>query len=119
MDHRRGQSQQNIEAQPAPVTANTGGVEEQVQEAVEGLKATVHSGLEGFKQLQETVDEAKGAVDTMLERVKDTTHEMVERVKPVADLLDQVQQHPWLLMGSALLMGYILGSLASKHTSSR
>jgi ElaB/YqjD/DUF883 family membrane-anchored ribosome-binding protein len=119
MDQRRGQRQQHIEAQPAAVTANTGGIEAQVQEAVEGLKSTVHSGLEGFTQLQETIGEAKGAVDNMLERVKDTTHETVERVKPVADLLNQVQQNPWLLLGSAILMGYILGSLASEHTSSR
>jgi ElaB/YqjD/DUF883 family membrane-anchored ribosome-binding protein len=119
MDQRRGQGQQHIEAQPAAGTANIRGVEERVQEAVEGLKSTVHSALEGFKQLQETGEGAEGAVNTMLERVQDATRDMVERVKPAADLLTQGQQHPWLLMGSAILTGYLLGSLAGEHTSSR
>jgi ElaB/YqjD/DUF883 family membrane-anchored ribosome-binding protein len=89
------------------------------REEVQQLQSTVHRALEGFKQLQETGNGAKGVVDKMRESVQDTMHEMVKRVKPAADLLNQVQQHPWLLMGSAILTGYILGSLASEHASSR
>jgi hypothetical protein len=75
--------------------------------------------MEGFKQIQETVDGAKSAVDEIFESVRGTVYEMVEHVKPTADLLDYGQQHPWLLMGSAILMGYILGGLAPKNTSVR
>jgi ElaB/YqjD/DUF883 family membrane-anchored ribosome-binding protein len=119
MDQRIGQSPRNIEAQQAAVTENQGGIEARVQETVEGLKSTVHNALEGFKQLQEAGDGAKSAVDNMLERVQDTTQAMVERMEPAADLLNQVHQHPWLLMGSAILTGYILGRLTSEHASSR
>ena len=55
----------------------------------------------------------------MLESVKGTGNETVERVKPTADLLAYVQQNPWLLMASAILMEYILGSLARENTSAR
>jgi ElaB/YqjD/DUF883 family membrane-anchored ribosome-binding protein len=55
----------------------------------------------------------------MLESVKGTVNETVERAKPTADLLDYVQQNPWLLVGGAVLMGYILGALACENTSSR
>jgi ElaB/YqjD/DUF883 family membrane-anchored ribosome-binding protein len=119
MDQRTGRSPRNIEAQQAAVTENLGGIEARVQETVKGLKSTVHSALEGFKQLQETGDGAKSAVDNVLERVQDTTRAMVEHMKPAADLLNQGQQHPWLLMGSAILTGYIVGRLASEHASSR
>jgi hypothetical protein len=119
MDQRIGQSPRNIEAQQAAVTENQGGIEARVQETVEGLKSAVHNALEGFKQLQETGDGAKSAVDNMLERVQDTTQAMVERMEPAAALFNQVHQHPWLLMGSAILTGYILGRLTSEHASSR
>jgi ElaB/YqjD/DUF883 family membrane-anchored ribosome-binding protein len=119
MDRSTGQSQRNIAEQQAVMTETMGRVEERVQETVEGLMSTVHSAMEGFKQIQETVDGAKAAVDEMLDSVKGTVNETVERVKPTADLLDYVQQNPWLLMGSAILMGYILGSLASENTSAR
>jgi hypothetical protein len=59
MHHRRGQSSRHMEAQPAAVTANVGGIEARVQETVEGLKSTVHRALAGVKQLQEMVDGAK------------------------------------------------------------
>ena len=119
MDQNTGQSQRNIRAQRAAVTENMAGVEGRVQGTVEGLKSTVHSAMEGFKQIQETVDGAKSAVDEILESVKGTGNEMVEHVKPTADLLDYGQQNPWLLMGSAILMGYLLGSLARENTSVR
>jgi ElaB/YqjD/DUF883 family membrane-anchored ribosome-binding protein len=90
-----------------------------VQETVDGLKSTVHKAMERFKPLQETVDGAKTAVDGMLESVKGTVNETVERVKPTANLLHYVQQNPWPLIGSAVLMGYILGTLARENTSSR
>ena len=84
-----------------------------------GYNSTVHRALDGYTQFQTTGDGAKTAVDEVLERVKGTVNEMVERMKPAADLLDDVQQNPWLLMGSVILMGYILGSFAREHSSAR
>ena len=59
MDQSTGYNQQNIEEQRAVMTENMGRVEERVQETVKGLKSTVHSAMEGFKQIQETVDGLK------------------------------------------------------------
>jgi ElaB/YqjD/DUF883 family membrane-anchored ribosome-binding protein len=100
------------------VTEKMGSVEEQVQETVDRVKATVEHAREGFKQVQETVDGAKAAVDEMLERVQGTVHETVERMKPATDLFEQLQQNPWLLLGGAILMGYIFGSLARGNAAS-
>ena len=99
------------------MTESMGRVEKRVQETVAGLPSTVHSAMEGFKQIQGTVDGAKTAVDELIESVQGTVNETVERVKPAADLLDYVRQNPWLLVGSAILMGYTLGSLARENTS--
>ena len=119
MDQRTGHSQRSSEAQGAVKTEDMPRVEERVQETIDGIKSTVDSALEGFKQVQETVDGAKTAVEETLESVKATVHETVERVQPLAGLLDYVQQNPWLLVGSAILLGYILGNLASEKVSSR
>jgi ElaB/YqjD/DUF883 family membrane-anchored ribosome-binding protein len=118
MDHRTGQAQRPIDERQAAMTEKMGGVEARVQETVDGVKTTVEGAIEGFKQVQETVDEAKAAVDEMLERLQGTVHETVERMKPPADLLEHVQQNPWLLLGGAILMGYIFGSLARDNASS-
>jgi prophage DNA circulation protein len=119
MDHRTGQSQRNSEEQQTALTEIMERVEAQVQETVVGLKATVESAIEGFKQLQQTVDGSKAAVDAMLENVKGTVNETAACMKPMADLLAQLQQNPWLLVGSAILPGYILCSLARENISAR
>ena len=119
MDQRTGQAQRPIDDRRAAVTEKMESVEARVQETVDGVKATVESAIEGFKQVQETVDGAKAAVDELLERVTGTVHDTVERMQPAAGLLDYVQQNPWLLLGGAILMGYVLGGLASEKASSR
>jgi hypothetical protein len=92
-------------------------VEDQVQETAEQIKSTVNRALGSFTPESKTADQAKAAVDETLESVKATVHETFERVKPVADLLDHVQQSSWLMLGSAILLGYILGSVAGEKAS--
>ena len=124
MDQRASDIRRDIEGAHAVMTEKIGMVEERAQETMEGVKSTVDQAIdqamEGFKQIQETVEGTKSAVDTIIESVKLTVDETIERVKTtadLADLIDQVQQHPWLMLGSAILLGYILGGLA-KGTSS-
>jgi ElaB/YqjD/DUF883 family membrane-anchored ribosome-binding protein len=119
MGHSTGHSERPIDEGRDAVTEHMGSVEARVQETVDAVKATVESAIEGFEQLQETVGEAKAAVDAILERVQGTVQETVERMHPTDELLEYVQQNPWLLLGGAILMGYILGSLAGEKGSSR
>jgi ElaB/YqjD/DUF883 family membrane-anchored ribosome-binding protein len=145
MAHRTGQAQQPSDERQAAVTENLGRVEERVQETVDGITSTVERALEGFTQLQETVEGAKAAVEEVLERVhvalKDTIDGVkttVERIDPAqlqqnpwtvvhatAELVDpaHMNQNPWILIGSAIVMGYLLGTLergglGREHTSS-
>jgi ElaB/YqjD/DUF883 family membrane-anchored ribosome-binding protein len=117
MDQKASDTRRDIEGTRAAMTEKMGKVEERAQETMEGVKSTVDQAMEGFKQVQETVEGAKSAVDTLIETAKLTMDETVERVKGTADLIDQVQQHPWLMLGSAILLGYILGGLASDMAS--
>jgi hypothetical protein len=89
-----------------------------VQETIDGVKSTVERTVEGFKQVREMVEGAKAAFGEILESVEGTVNGTIERMKPVIDLLDCVQQNPWLLPGGAVLMGYILGSRMSEKVSS-
>jgi ElaB/YqjD/DUF883 family membrane-anchored ribosome-binding protein len=117
MDQRASDTRRDIEGARAAMTEKIGLVEERAQETIEGVKSTVDQALEGFKQAQETMEGAKSAIDTIVETVKLTVDETVERVKGTADLIDQVQQHPWIRLGSAILMGYILGGFARETPS--
>jgi hypothetical protein len=133
MAQRTGQAQQPSDERQAAVTENLGRVEERVQETVDGVTSTVERALEGFTQLQETVEGAKGAVEGVLERVHVALKDTIDGVKTTVEGIDpaQLQQNPWtivqttaelvnpahmnrnpwILLGSALVMGYLLGIL--------
>ena len=112
MDRNSGHTQRNPVTRPAVVTEKREDVGKQVQETMEGIQSTVRSAVEGFKQVQDTIDGAKTVVEQMLEGVKGPAAETVKRLKPATDLLDDVRPDPWLLLGSAVLLGYLLGHLA-------
>jgi hypothetical protein len=117
MDQGESDIRQDIEGTRAAMAEKIGMVEERAQETMVGVKSTVGHAVEGFKQAQETAEGAKSAVDTIIEGVKLTVDETVERLETTANLIDQVKQDPWILLGSALLLGYILGSLARETSS--
>jgi len=117
MNHREGHIRGDIEGTRAAMTEKVDIVAERAQGTMEAVKSTADRAMVGFKQVQETVDGAKSAVNTVIESVKLTVEEIVERVNTTADLLDQVWQNPSIMLGGAILLGYILGSLAMKASS--
>jgi ElaB/YqjD/DUF883 family membrane-anchored ribosome-binding protein len=117
MDQSEGDIRRDIEGARAAMTENIGRVEARVQDTVESVKSTVEQAMAGVKQVQETVEGAKSAVHTILESVKLGMDETVERVHTAADFIGQMQQHPWIMLGGAILLGYIVGSLARETSS--
>lgn len=68
-------------------------------------------------RIQETVQGTKTTVADMVDRVKDAADEFVDRTKQTFDPTYQVQRHPWAMVGGAILVGYILGTLESRMSS--
>jgi ElaB/YqjD/DUF883 family membrane-anchored ribosome-binding protein len=94
-----------------------GMIEARVHEALDGAKCTVDSVMESFERIQQTIAQAKATVDSLMEVVEAATSEAADNVRSGAALIQQVRQRPWITFGSAVLMGYILGSLASAESS--
>jgi hypothetical protein len=55
-------------------------------------------------------DTAKSTIDSILETIKHTMEETIERVKYTSTVIEQVDQNPWIMLGSAVLTGYVLRS---------
>jgi hypothetical protein len=138
MAHRTGHRQRPPEERRAAVTEDLERVDARVQETIGGVSSAVERALEGATQLQETVDAAKAAVEAALGQVHaaltdalDGVKTQVERMDPAefqqnpwalahaaAALVDPARatHHPWLLLGGAIIAGYLLGTL-ERHTA--
>lgn len=68
-------------------------------------------------RIEETVEGTRTTVEEMIDRVKDVADEFVDRTKQTFDPTYQVHQHPWAMVGGAVLVGYVLGTLESRMAS--
>jgi ElaB/YqjD/DUF883 family membrane-anchored ribosome-binding protein len=90
-------------------------IEDRVHETMEGTQSTIDTVMDNIKRVQGTVEEAKSTIDNVLETIKYSMDETIERVKYTTDLIGQVNQNPWIMFGSAILMGYVLSSINQRE----
>jgi hypothetical protein len=92
-------------------------VEEMVKDVggmVKDVKATVDTTLVAVRQ---GVAGTQASVEEMVKHVKGTVGETVATVKRTFDLPLQTEQHPWPMVGGAVLVGYMLGRWGGGHPS--
>ncbi len=61
------------------------------------------------QQIRDTVAGAQSAIDDVVTNVKGTISDTADSVKRTFDVPYQTRQHPWLAVGSAVVIGYLLG----------
>src|SRR6266508_3769167 len=97
--------EKDIEDTRAVMTEKIDMIEDRVNETMEGTKATIDNVMEKVRGVQETM--------------KHTMEETIERVKYTSTVIEQVDQNPWIMLGSAVLTGYILGGLNEARSPSQ
>lgn len=71
------------------------------------------------KHVRETVTGAQSAIDDVVTHVKGTISDTADTVKRSFDVPHQTRRHPWLAVGSAVLLGYLLGGRGSSMRASK
>lgn len=86
-------------------------------EKLETLEEQVTAKIQGTTDsVVETVENVKHAVEKTVDTVSNTVDRTVESVKDAFDLNHQMQEHPWMVLGGAVLLGYIGGRLMDSMT---
>ena len=117
MVQKESSLERDIEDTRAVMTEKIDMIENRVNETMEGTKATIDNVMEKVKGVQETIDTAKSTIDNILETIKHTIEETIERVKYTSTVIEQVDQSPWIMLGSAVLTGYVLGGLGEEEAN--
>jgi ElaB/YqjD/DUF883 family membrane-anchored ribosome-binding protein len=66
----------------------------------------------------DTVESVKEAVQETVAMAKTSVHDTVEAVKDTFDISRQVREHPWLMMGGSVAVGFAGGYLLNRAASS-
>jgi len=88
-----------------------------LSEKLEALEEKVLHTVEGTtKTVTDTVQTVQDAVQDVTSTVSETVQDTVESVKHTLDLSEQVDNHPWLMLGGAVALGYLGGRLLDSNT---
>jgi len=82
-----------------------------VYTTIAGPKIAADSLIENLVQAKKTMQEQTAVIDKGDKPIHHEVAETIERVKAILYLIERVNQDPWIMLGSALLVGYIIGSL--------
>jgi hypothetical protein len=69
--------------------------------------------------VQDTVDNVKDTVQGTVDSVKETMADTVEGVRQTFDLHRQVDHHPYLMVGGAVVVGYVAGRMLKVAPAAR
>ncbi len=122
MEATRGELSDKIEKLEQQVVDTVQGATSTVADAVQGAKEMVESvkdTMEGamgtvkdtVDSVRDTMENVTGAVGGAVDDVKETFQDAAECVRQTFDLPRQVDQHPWLMMGGAVAVGFVAGKL--------
>ena len=82
-----------------------------VHTTIVGPKIAADNLIENLGQAKKAMQEQTLVIDKDNEPIHHAVAETIERVKAILYLIERVNQDPWIMLGSALLVGYILGNL--------
>lgn len=93
----------------------TGDIAQDVKE-IHQTRAALTKKLEQLEErVQETVEEARTTVLDIVENVKGSAEDFVDKTKQKFDPGYQLERHPLLIFGGAVLVGYVLGLLETQR----
>jgi hypothetical protein len=111
MDQKEAHIKQNIMETRDAMGEKIEMIEDYIYKAMEGPKSAVDTVMWNIDRFRGTLEETKSAMDDSIAHINQAVDETLVRVKSTADLIGKVKQNPWIMFGSAVLMGYVVGSL--------
>jgi hypothetical protein len=112
MDEREMFLKRSIEETRSAIGEKIDLIESRIHQAVQGPKATIDTVVGSIDRVRATIGETKSAVDHGIDTIHQAVEDTMLRVRSTAKLIEQVQQEPWIMFASAILLGYVIGSLS-------
>jgi hypothetical protein len=114
MDEQEVHIRQEMAHTRAAMSTKAAMLQERVRATVEETESTVigtlKAVLEHVKQAQDMIENVTSTVDTTMAQVQDIAHQPIAGGLPGVELIADMSRRPWIMVGAAILVGYILGA---------
>jgi hypothetical protein len=113
VDQKEAHIRREIEDTRAAMTAKIGLIQERMDETVEETGSTVvnvvNGVLEQVQRVQTMFEAVASTAESTIAQVRDTATRTTTEGHPGSELIADMYRRPWVMLGTAVLMGYILG----------
>ena len=82
-----------------------------IHNTIVGPKIAADRLIENLNHARKAMQEAPSTTDNGAHPIHHAVAETIERLKATIDVIEQVKRDPWVMLGSAVVMGYVLGTL--------
>ena len=82
-----------------------------IHHTIVGPKLAADHLIENLSQAKKAMQATTSVTVNGTDPIHPAVAETIERVQAIFHLIEQTKREPWIMLGSALLMGYVIGSL--------
>jgi hypothetical protein len=111
MDQEEIRIKRSINETRTAMDEKIGIIAHRVRHTLRGPKLAADNLIENLVQAKKAMQEQTLVIDKCDTPIHQAVAETAERVKAILYLIERVNQDPWIMLGSALLVGYIIGGL--------
>jgi hypothetical protein len=111
MNETTSNIKRNIETTREAMTEKILLLEHRIQRAVIVPRQTMDLAIDNIDQIKSTMEETRSSIDYGLETLSQSVEETIVKVEAIAEHLVQMGRNPWLLLSSAILLGFAVGTL--------
>jgi len=111
MDQAEIYIKRNITETREAMTEKITMLEHRIHRTVTVPNLTMDAAIENISQIKGSMEETRSAIDCGLETMTQSVEETLVKMESVAEHITQMGHNPWILLASAILMGYAAGSL--------
>lgn len=93
-----------------------------IHNTIIGPKVAADNLVENLKEYRKALEGPPSATDNGDNAIHQAVAETIERLKATINVIEQVKRDPWIILATAVVMGYVIGNLnrgdlwALRHT---
>ena len=111
MDQREIDIKKDINETRAAMGRKIDMIANRIHHTIVGPKLAADSLIENLRQAKKAMQATTSITGNGTDPVHPAVAETIERVQAIFHVIEQTKREPWIMLGSALLVGYVIGSL--------
>jgi hypothetical protein len=111
MDQKEIHIKRNIDETRGEMGEKIDMIANRIHNTIVGPKVAADNLIQNLNEYRKAMQDTTLVTDNGANAINQAVAETIERVKATINIIEQVKQDPWIMLASAMLIGYVLGNI--------